>query len=54
MDHDQNFKNLIIDHPFDALRLFAACEAPRYRQRVVITPIRQQQLQQQLGAVTIS
>ena len=49
MDHDQNFKNLIIDYPFDALRLFAASEAPRYHQGVVITPIRQQQLQQQLG-----
>jgi len=49
MDHDQNFKNLIIDYPIDALRLFAESEAPYYQQSVTITPIRQQQLKQRLG-----
>ena len=49
MDHDQNFKNLIIDYPLDALQLFAQSEALHYDQRVNITPVRQQQLKDKLG-----
>jgi len=26
MDHDQNFKNLILDYPYDALTFFASKE----------------------------
>jgi len=49
MDHDQNFKNLIIDYPLDALALFAEAEAPHFDQAANITPIRQQQLKDVLG-----
>ena len=49
MDHDQNFKNLIIDYPKQALQLFAQSEAQYYDQAVNITPVRQQQLKDMLG-----
>ena len=50
MTHDQNFKNLILDYPRDALRLFAPNEAMHIDESVTITPIRQEQLKEHLGA----
>ena len=47
--HDQNFKNLILDYPRQALELFAASEASHFGQHVRITPIRQEQLKSRLG-----
>ena len=47
--HDQNFKNLILDYPRDALAFFAADEAPAPDDDVVITPVRQEQLKERLG-----
>ena len=49
MTHDQNFKNLILDYPQDALRFFAPTEAAQIDESVIITPIRQEQLQEHLG-----
>ena len=50
ISHDQNFKNLILDYPRDALAFFAAAEAPLPEDRVRILPARQEQLQERLGA----
>lgn len=47
--HDQNFKNLILDYPREALAFFAAAEAPAADDRVAILPIRQEQLKERLG-----
>ena len=47
--HDQNFKNLIVDYPRDALAFFAAEEAPARGDDVEITPLRQEQLKDRLG-----
>ena len=47
--HDQNFKNLILDYPRDALALFAHEEAPAPEDDVHITPLRQEQLKERLG-----
>jgi hypothetical protein len=49
MSHDQNFKNLILDYPREALALFAAPEAADLTAEVRITPVRQEQLQERLG-----
>ena len=49
MNHDQNFKNLIIDYPIDALRLFAPNESMDLSRAVSVTPIRQEQLKQHLS-----
>ena len=49
VSHDQNFKNLILDYPRDALAFFAAEEAPSPDDEVRIIPARQEQLQQRLG-----
>jgi hypothetical protein len=49
MDNDQNFKNLILDYPFDALELFAPGEAEDLRQGARIIPIREEQLKDRLG-----
>ncbi len=49
MTHDQNFKNLILDYPLQALRFFAPTEAARIPDTVRITPIRQEQLKPRLG-----
>ena len=49
MTHDQNYKNLILDYPLQALRLFAADEADALGDDVRITPIRQEQFQERLG-----
>ena len=44
MDHDQNFKNLILDYPREALEFFAREESAGIGSRVRITPVRQEQL----------
>lgn len=49
VSHDQNFKNLILDYPRDALAFFAAEEAPLPGDEVRIIPVRQEQLQERLG-----
>jgi len=49
MSHDQNFKNLILDYPEQALAFFAAEEAPAAGEGARITPLRQEQLQERLG-----
>ncbi|MDX1588439.1 MAG: DUF4351 domain-containing protein [Oleiphilaceae bacterium] len=47
--HDQNFKNLILDYPRQALAFFAESEARDLDDSVVIKPIRQEQLKNRLG-----
>lgn len=47
--HDQNFKNLILDYPRQALAFFAAAEAVDIDDSVRITPIRQEQLKKRLS-----
>lgn len=47
--HDQNFKNLILDYPLQALEFFASAEAVGLDKSVRITPIRQEQLKERLG-----
>ncbi|MCG6943533.1 MAG: DUF4351 domain-containing protein [Thiohalocapsa sp.] len=49
MSHDQDFKNLIVDYPHDAVQFFAADEAAEVDQRVRIIPVRQEQLKERLG-----
>ncbi len=49
MSHDQNFKNLILDYPREALTLFAPEEAQGISEEVRILPLRQEQLQERLG-----
>ena len=49
VSHDQNFKNLILDYPRDALAFFAPAEAPTPDDSVRIIPARQEQLQERLG-----
>ena len=49
MNHDQNFKNLILDYPRQALAFLAEPEALDLPADVRITPIRQEQLQERLG-----
>ncbi|MCO6440851.1 MAG: hypothetical protein J5I81_07140, partial [Nitrococcus mobilis] len=49
MSHDQNFKNLILDYPHQALRFFAAEEAGGIDPATRILPVRQEQLQERLG-----
>ena len=49
MTHDQNFKNLILDYPRQALAFFAEAEALDLPSEVRITPVRQEQLQERLG-----
>ena len=48
MDHDQNFKNLILDYPRESLTFFAPAESASLA-TAEITPIRQEQLQARLG-----
>ncbi len=40
MDHDQNFKNLILDYPREALRFFAHEESQGIGPEVDIVPLR--------------
>jgi hypothetical protein len=47
--HDQNFKNLILDYPHQALAFFAADEFNEIEQATRIIPIRQEQLKERLG-----
>lgn len=47
--HDQHFKNLILDYPREALAFFAAAEASGIDEGARITAIRQEQLQERLG-----
>ena len=49
MDHDQNFKNLILDYPRPALNFFAKPEAAFIPDEARILPVRQEQLQDRLG-----
>jgi len=49
MDHDQNFKNLILDYPREALAFLAEAEARAITPDVRITPVRQEQLKERLG-----
>ena len=49
VSHDQNFKNLILDYPRDALAFFAPEEAPAPDDPVRIVPARQEQLKERLG-----
>ena len=49
ISHDQNFKNLILDYPRQALAFFAPEEAPAPGDNVDIVPLRQEQLQERLG-----
>ena len=48
MTHDQNFKNLILDYPRDAITLFTGEDAA-FLNGARITPVRQEQLQERLG-----
>jgi hypothetical protein len=48
-EHDQNFKNLILDYPRQALAFFAESEAKWIDDRVRIIPVRQEQLKERLG-----
>ena len=47
--HDQNFKNLILDYPRQALAFFAPKEARDIDDAATITPIRQELLKNRLG-----
>ena len=49
INHDQNFKNLILDYPYQALEFFACDESTDLTPDVRITPIRQEQLKERLG-----
>ncbi|MDO5101590.1 MAG: DUF4351 domain-containing protein [Lautropia sp.] len=47
--HDQNFKNLIVDYPVQALQFFVTAEAPQAGDLLEITPIRQELLKDRLS-----
>ncbi|WP_291321881.1 hypothetical protein [Desulfonatronospira sp.] len=49
MSNDQNFKNLILDYPRDALELFVGAEAKSLDKGAKIIPIREEQLKNRLG-----
>ena len=49
MSHDQNFKNLILEYPQQALAFLAGDEAEGLERGARVTPLRQEQLQQRLG-----
>ena len=49
VSHDQNFKNLILDYPREALAFFVPSEAPAPDDDVRIVPARQEQLKERLG-----
>ena len=49
MSHDQNFKNLILDYPRQAIEFAAASEAARLGEDVRILPLREEQLKERLG-----
>lgn len=47
--HDQNFKNLVLDYPREALALFAPEQAACLDDGVVFTPLREEQLKDRLS-----
>jgi hypothetical protein len=47
--HDQNFKNLILDYPVQAIEFFAPQEANTLDEPVKVTPLRQEQLKNKFG-----
>ena len=49
LSHDQNFKNLIVEYPREALRFFAPGEAPARDDEASCVPVRQEQLKARLG-----
>jgi len=49
MSHDQNFKNLILDYPYQALAFFAAEEVADQLSGAEILLVRQEQLKNRLG-----
>ena len=49
ISHDQNFKNLILDYPVQALELFCPQEAIELDASARIVPLRQEQLKERLG-----
>ena len=49
ISHDQNFKNLILDYPREALEFFAASEARAIPPEAQITPVREELLKERLG-----
>ena len=49
MSHDQNFKNLILDYPREAIGFFAAVEAQAVDAGARLLPIREEQLKERLG-----
>src|SRR5690554_536422 len=49
VSHDQNFKNLILDYPIQAIELFSPQEAEGLDDTVRIVPMRQEQLKERLG-----
>jgi len=49
MSHDQNFKNLIVDYPHQAIHFFAAVESQAVDAGARILPIREEQLKERLG-----
>ena len=49
MNHDQNFKNLILDYPHQALAFFAPEEAAGMLADAEVLPVRQEQLKERLG-----
>ena len=48
-NHDQNFKNLLLDYPRESLAFFAPAEAPASNDKVSILPIRQEQTKERLS-----
>ncbi|WP_028672741.1 DUF4351 domain-containing protein [Saccharospirillum impatiens] len=49
VSHDQNFKNLIIDYPLQAIQLFSPEEAGHLGPETRVVPLRQEQLKERLG-----
>ena len=48
-NHDQNFKNLIVDYPRQALAFFAEAEARNLDDSVQIQLLREEQQKERLG-----
>ena len=49
VSHDQNFKNLIVEYPRQALEFFAPGEAPEPDDEARFDPVRQELLKERLG-----
>lgn len=47
--HDQNFKNLILDYPIQAIHFFAPQELSLTGEELRVIPLRQEQLKEKLG-----